>query len=143
MKKQWRMTKSMALIVLVFIACWSPFSLYIFVKQFYQFMDIDFETKFYLVNLKIFYFSLLCGYINLCIYPFLHCWCNRNIRLGIQSFIMNKLGRKKRKISGVRIPQMTNYTPAGDEECNKKGSIEIESIKSSFISMKIYETTTV
>ena len=66
MKKHWRMTKSMVLFVLVFIVCLFHFSLYIFVKQFYQFMGIDFKTKFYPVNLKIFSFCLLCGYINSC-----------------------------------------------------------------------------
>ena len=143
MKKQWRMTKSMVLIVLVFIVCWSPFSLYLFVKQFYQFMDIDFETKFYPINLKIFYFCLLCGYINSCINPFLYYWRNRNIRLGIQLFLVNKLGRKKQKVNDVRITQVTNCTPAGNVECNSKRSIEIESMKSSFIAMKVDETRTV
>ena len=143
MKKQWRMTKSMVLIVLVFIVCWFPFSLYLFVRQFYQFMDIDFETKFYPINLKIFYFCLLCGYINSCINPFLYYWRNRNIRLGIQLFLVNKPGRKKRKVNDVRITQMTNCTPAGNVECNSKRSIEIESMKSSFIAMKVDETRTV
>ena len=126
MKKQWRITKSMALIVLVFIVCWSSFSLYMFVEQFYQFMDIDLETKFYPVNLKIFYFCLLFAYINSCINPFLYYWRNRNIRLGVKSFIINKLGRKKGKINDVRIPQAT----------------KIESMNSSFIATKIDEATT-
>ena len=126
MIKQWRMTKSTALIVLVFIVCYSPFSLYMFVEQFYQLMDIDFETKFYPINLNIFYFSLLCGYINSCVNPFLYYWRNRNIRLAIQSFIMNKFSRKKRKTNDVRIPQMTNCTPAEMRNEMRKKSTEIE-----------------
>ena len=97
MKKQWRMTKSVALIVLVFIVCWSPFSLYMLVEQFYQFMDIDFETKFYPVNIKIFYFCLLFAYINSCVNPFLYYWRNRNIQLGLKSFIIINLVERSKK----------------------------------------------
>ena len=100
----------------------------------YQFMDINFETKFYPVNVKIFNFCLLCAYINSCINPFLYYWRNRNIRLGIQSFIRSKLGRKKQKINDVRIRHMTNYTPAGIKEYNEKRSTKIESINPSFSS---------
>ena len=62
MKKHWRMTKSVALFVLVFVVCRTPFFMYIFVLQLCQFMDINFERMFYPENLKIFYFCLLCGF---------------------------------------------------------------------------------
>ena len=58
----------MALIVLAFIVCWSTFSLYIFVEQFYQFMDIDFETKFHPSNLRIFYSCLLFACLHKLVY---------------------------------------------------------------------------
>ena len=67
MKKHWRMTESMVLLVLVFAVCWTPFLLHMFILKFYQFMETNFENKFYPENLKIFYFCLLCGFTNSCI----------------------------------------------------------------------------
>ena len=60
-KKQWRTTKSMALPVLAFVVCRSPFFLYFLFQLICQSMGIDSETKFYAENLKIFFFCLLCG----------------------------------------------------------------------------------
>ena len=57
-KKQWRATKSMALLVLVFVVCWSPFFLYFLFQLICQSMGIDSEKKFYSENLKFFFFFL-------------------------------------------------------------------------------------
>ena len=108
-KKHWRITKSMALLVLVFVVCCTPFFMYMFVLQLCRFMDINFEKKFYPENPKIFYFCQLCGFRNLCINPFLYYWPNKNIGLGIQSFIMNKLCKKKGKVTDSRISKISFY----------------------------------
>ena len=132
MKKHWRMTKSMALLVLVFVVCWTPFFLYMLVLQLCQFMEINFKKKFYPENLKIFYFCLLCGFANSCINPFLYYWRSKNIRLGIQSFIMNKLCRKKGKVTDGRISKMTSSTHATHMEFGEKRSVEFDSKNSSY-----------
>ena len=73
MKKHWRISKSMALLVLVFVVCcWTLFFLYMLVLQLCQFMEINFEKKFNPENLRIFYFCLLCGFANSCINPFVY-----------------------------------------------------------------------
>ena len=136
MKKHWKMTKSMALLVLVFVVCWAPFFLYMSVQQFCQFMEINFEKKFYPENLKIFYFCLLCGFTNSCVNPFLYYWRNKNIRLGIQSLIMNKLCRKKGKVADGRISKTTRFTSATHMEYSEKRSIKIDSKNSSSTSIK-------
>ena len=140
MKKHWRISKSMALLVLVFVVCWTLFFLYMLVLQLCQFMEINFEKKFNPENLRIFYFCLLCGFANSCINPFVYYWGNKNIRLGIQSFIMNKLCRKKGKVTDDRISKMTRSTHATHVECSEKRSTEIYSKKSSY---KKDEATTV
>ena len=140
MKKHWRMTKSVALFVLVFVVCRTPFFMYIFVLQLCQFMDINFERMFYPENLKIFYFCLLCGFTNSCINSFLYYWRNKDIRIGIQSFIMNRLCRNKGKVTDSRISKMTRSTHATHVECSEKRSKEIYSKKSSY---KKDEATTV
>lgn len=136
MKKYWKMAKSMALLVLVFVVCWTPFFLYMSIQQFCQFMEINFEKKFYPENLKIFHFCLLCSFANSRVNPFLYYWRNKNIRLGIQSLIMNKLCRKKGKVTDGKISKMIRFTSATDMEYSEKRSIEIDSKNSSSTSIK-------
>ena len=125
-------TKSMALLVLVFVVCCTPFFLYMFVLQLCRFMDITFEKKFYPENPKIFYFCLLCGFTNLCINPFLYYWPNKNIRLGIQWFIMNKLCKKKGKVTDSRISKMARSTHTTHVKCSEKRSTVFNSKNSSY-----------
>ena len=132
MKTHWRMTKSMALIVLVFVICWTPFFLYMLVLQLCQFMKINFEKKFYPENLKIFYFCLFCGFANSCINPFLYYWRNKNIRHGIQSFIINKVCRKKGKVTDGTISKMTSSTHVNHVEISEKRSMDIDLKNSSY-----------
>ena len=130
------MTKSMALFVLVFVVCWTPFFLYTLVLQICQFMEKKKKKKFYLENLKIFYFCLLCGFTKSHINPFLYYWRNKNIRLGIQSFIVNKLRRKNRNVVDVSLRKMKSSTPTTHVKYREKGSIKNDSKISSGTAIK-------
>ena len=135
-KKQWRTTKSMALLVLVFVVCWSPFFLYFLFQLICKSMGIDSEKKFYPENLKVFFFCLLCGYTNSCINPFLYYWRNERIRLGIESFVRNKLGRKTRRVNNDSISEMPNSTCATHVQSYEKTSIEMDLKSTQRISIK-------
>ena len=89
--KQWKVTKSIGLIVLFCITSWSPLSVFTFFQEMCWFIGVDFQTKYYPENLQILYFCLLCGFANSCMNPFLYYWRNKDIRQGMQLTIFEKI----------------------------------------------------
>ena len=90
-KKQWKVTKSIGLIVLFCITSWSPLSVFTFFQEMCWFIGVDFQTKYYPENLQILYFCLLCGFANSCMNPFLYYWRKKDIRQGMQLIIFEKI----------------------------------------------------
>ena len=110
--KQWKVTKSIGLIVLFCITSWSPLSVFTFFQEICWFMGADFKTKYYPENLQVLYFCLLCGFANSCINPFLYYWRSKDIRQGMQLIIFEKILCKNlvENQNNTEISNMPNST---------------------------------
>ena len=86
--KQWKVTKSMVIILLCCFFAWSPLSIFL---VFQVVNDHLHHKNFQVNNLEILYFCYLCGFSNSSINPFLYYWRNENIKKAMRKVILEKI----------------------------------------------------
>ena len=86
--KQWKVTKSMVIILICCFFAWSPLSIFLV----FQVINNHLHRKdFQVNNLEILYFCYLCGFSNSSINPFLYYWRNENIKKAMRKVILEKI----------------------------------------------------
>ena len=112
--KQWKVTKSMVIILLCCFFAWSPLSIFLV----FQIINDHLHRKdFQVNNLGILYFCYLCGFSNSSINPFLYYWRNKTIKKAMRKVILEKILcnkvvlEAKEKSSEISMAASSELTP--------------------------------
>lgn len=97
-EKQWRVAKSMGLIVLCCVASWLSYLIYKVLEGISHLIKNDCEGNNCRQYMEYPYFCLFCGFANSSINPFLHYIRNKEIRQRMKSLLFfSKVGPDKQK----------------------------------------------